>query len=362
MRQTAMPIGATPQSESCVTCGQEHRRPAGLAPSACDPPGHEVHGGEPRSSSGGGLVRTVRAAAASLWLDLLFGAALRWPSLVRAVKPIFVSGAWRFAPSLRDGPRANAPRLLGPRATASQCEILAKSVVGDFYDFVYDVGRSARMTPQQLCRCVQGVEGQERYDKVRSQKKGAILVTAHLGAFEVALAELSRQERDIHVVYQRDAHGIFERLRSRQRRQLGVHEAPVDEGWSMWLRLRNALQKDHVVLLQGDRVMPGQKGLAMPFLGGHMLMPAGPVKLAVASGSPIVPCFSVRTPSGAVRVTLEQPIHVPNDGRRIDQYHPAMQRLASAIEYHVQTIPSSVARLASGVARGRAGPAGGLGG
>ena len=42
---------------------------------------------------------------------------------------------------------------------------------------------------------------------------------------------------------------------------------------------------DEVVAIQGDRVMPGQKGERLAFFDGHMLFPTGPVRLAIASGS-----------------------------------------------------------------------------
>ena len=35
--------------------------------------------------------------------------------------------------------------------------------------------------------------------------------------------------------------------------------------------------------MQADRVMPGQKGQAVPFFSGHTLLPTGPIKLAIAN-------------------------------------------------------------------------------
>ena len=74
--------------------------------------------------------------------------------------------------------------------------------------------------------------------------------------------------------------------------------------------LRNALANDEAVLIQGDRVMPGQKGQAVRFFGGHILLPTGPVRLALISGAPIIPVYSVRTPEGKIRLFIEKPIVV----------------------------------------------------
>jgi KDO2-lipid IV(A) lauroyltransferase len=114
---------------------------------------------------------------------------------------------------------------------------------------------------------------------------------------------------------------------------LGVVDLGVDEGGVVCVRLRDALRAAEVVAIQGDRVMPGQKGARMPVLGGHLALPTGPVKLAVASGAPIVPVFSVRTPGGKIRLFIEEAIEVNGD---VDE---ALARLAAVIGRYVANYP-----------------------
>jgi KDO2-lipid IV(A) lauroyltransferase len=121
-------------------------------------------------------------------------------------------------------------------------------------------------------------------------------------------------------------------MRSELRSKLGVIEAPVDDGWTVWMRLRDALLKDEVVVLQGDRVMPGQKGERVTVLGANMMLPAGPAKLALATGAPIVPVFTIRTPSGNVRLCVEPAIFASD----VDS---AMRQLADVIAKYVRTYP-----------------------
>ena len=73
---------------------------------------------------------------------------------------------------------------------------------------------------------------------------------------------------EIHVVFQRDDRASFDRLRSKLRSKLGVAEAAIDDGWSIWGRIcGKSLEADEVVLIQGDRVMPGQRGVSHAFPG-----------------------------------------------------------------------------------------------
>ena len=52
--------------------------------------------------------------------------------------------------------------------------------------------------------------------------------------------------------------------------KIGVTEVYVEDGVAAWAQLRDALANDEVVVLQGDRVMPGHKGRVRPFLHGRL--------------------------------------------------------------------------------------------
>lgn len=153
------------------------------------------------------------------------------------------------------------------------------------------------------------------------------------------MASLLEHERRIHVVFRRDTHSLFERVRQQLRQQLGVIEAPLGEDPLTWLRLREALQADEVVAIQGDRVMPGQKGLRVRFFGGHLLLPTGPAKLALASGSPIIPILTVRAADGRIRIVIEEPIEFNAAMGAADAVHAAVLQWAAVLERHVRRYP-----------------------
>lgn len=237
---------------------------------------------------------------------------------------------------------ANAARILGPRSTRAQRERLARRTIDNFYDFVCDVGMSLGQTRRQMVNRIESVEGHDRYMAARCAAdsaqggRGAVVVTAHMGSFEVGTAALRQREPHIHVLFHRDARDAFERIRSRLRGKLGVHEAPLDEGWPIWMRLRDALRNNEVVLIQGDRVLPGQKGMPVRFFNGHVKLPTGPARLALASGAPLVPIFSVRMPSGRIRLFIEAPIRVGDGALSVEQ---AVEKFAALLEKYVAKFP-----------------------
>jgi lauroyl/myristoyl acyltransferase len=184
-------------------------------------------------------------------LAIFFRLAARAPRLVRLARPVFVRLAWLCAPAVRRGTAANAARLC-PDADPRDFGL---AVLGSFYDFVADVGRSRSVTPAALLARVARADGVDRYRAARRAGRGAVLVTAHMGSFEVGLAALSADERRVHVVFKRDAVPAFDVIRSELRDKLGVAEAAVDDGPAVWARLREALLRDEVVTVQGDRVL-----------------------------------------------------------------------------------------------------------
>ena len=285
------------------------------------------------------LRAALRAGAARFWLELLMRTAYHAPWLARAVRPTILFFGWRCSPVLRDGPTANAAWILGPSSRPRERRALGKRVVRNFYDFVCDIGRHRLRSPDELRLLAESVEGEDHYRRARSMGRGALVVTAHLGSFELGTAMLRAFEKRVHVVFRRDRLSSFERLRSEQRASLGVMEASLDDGWGVWLRLRDALLADEVVMLQGDRMMPGQRGVPVPFLGGHIELPAGPVKLAMATGAPIIPVFTIRARRGRFRVIIDEPITVEAGPLRWDGPHPALLRLAASIERQVAAYP-----------------------
>lgn len=283
------------------------------------------------------LVTRVRAAAAAFWLTALFFAAEHAPRLLVAARRPFCWGVFRCSRSIRQGTIANARRFLA-NGTPTEVRRLASRTLSSFYLFCCDVGRSLSMSREQLLAQIESADGHEHYTAARALGKGVIVVTAHMGSFEVGLAALRSVERNnIHVVFRRDRFERFERQRSALRARLGVKEAPVDEGWTIWVRLRDALLADDAVVLQGDRVLPGQRGEPVPFFGGTLMLPPGPAKLAVATGAPIVPIVSVRTPGGKVQLFVEPRIEVNSGGA--DATRDALLRWAAVLERYVRAHP-----------------------
>jgi KDO2-lipid IV(A) lauroyltransferase len=280
----------------------------------------------------------LRRWLANFWLRYLFWHAWHMPWVVRATKWFYLSFALVFSRAMNEGTQANARRILGDDLSPRQLSRFTRHVVSNFYDFIYDIGRSLGSSRTQLLERIEMATGTESYNETRKLGRGAIVVTAHMGSFEVGCASLLDREPRVHVVFRRDLLERFEMMRARLRKNLGVIEVPMEQSdWTAWMPLRDALLRDEVVVMQGDRVMPGQKGRRVKFLGGHLLLPTGPIKLSLATGAPVIPVFSIRTKKGKIRLFIEDAIEVdPNDPDAVDR---GLEQMARVIERYVRDYP-----------------------
>ena len=282
-------------------------------PSAIDTPSPQRPAADSskRSAHVAGLVGVVPAPGATPQsLGPFFLLAARAPRLTRLLGPLIVPLVAAFAPGVRRSTRLNASRIYRRPLSPSAQRAFTRQVLASFYSFITDMALVSRQgrAPHLAQTLVGSVSGEREYRAARARRCGAVLVTAHIGSFEAGLIALRSVEAAVHVVFKRDHSGPFERMRVSLRRALCVHEAAIDDGLGTWLALRDALLRDEVVVMQGDRAVPGQQSATVPFLGGSLRIPTGPVRLARLTSSPIVPVFAIRRADGKHDILLGTPI------------------------------------------------------
>ena len=267
----------------------------------------------------------------------LFFFGKRTPFLIKRIKPVLVWFAYIFSTYLRRNLANNASYLLGPESTSHDRARYSRRIIGRHFEFLQDFNRMHDWNPDQFLGLIDSVTGSEHYEAARAHGQGLIVTTAHMGSYEVGLAEIMAHESDVHVVYLPNDQAPFERLRSKFRKRIGAVEHDASKGFGLWLELKSALNRNAVVVIQGDRVMPGQSGQFVPFCNGQLELPLGPIKLAAASGSAVLPIFCLYSNAPRVRIEIGAPIQVCPDERPFDQ--SALRALSGSIEGIVRRQP-----------------------
>ena len=146
--------------------------------------------------------------------------------------------------------------------------------------------------------------------QVLDEGNGAILITPHLGNWELGGVVFAQRGHPIYALTLMDSQENVQAFRDNMRSHLGIHTVHIDpENNGTILKLAMLLRQNKVIAMLGDRYEGGKK-VPVSFFGKTVLYPAGAAALALATGAPIVPAFTVLQPDGRYLSWMEAPIRV----------------------------------------------------
>jgi KDO2-lipid IV(A) lauroyltransferase len=95
------------------------------------------------------------------------------------------------------------------------------------------------------------------------------------------------------------------------REAIGLRVAHVGDDPLASLDLLRELRRGAIVAIQIDRAPPGMRTRAVSLLDAPGAIPEGPLRLAAASGAPLLPLFCARTGYRAYVIDVRAPVPVP---------------------------------------------------
>ncbi len=184
-------------------------------------------------------------------------------------------------------------------------------------------------------------EGTHLLHETRDAGRGGILLTAHVGNFELGGFLLRKFGFRVSAVYRPDPSPVVERHRIEARRAVGVEGIPVTSSSLSFISVLRALEGNALVAMQGDRDVSGT-GMRLPFFGETASFPVGPFRLAAASGAPLLPVFVLVDPDGRYRTIVKPPIPVDDCGRgaRNEAIAVSMKAFVALLEETIRAHPA----------------------
>ncbi len=268
---------------------------------------------------------------------LRLGAAQALPGLIRIVPESvgrgFCMGIGRAGHALveRDRilARANLSRVY-PEWSDDRVRREARRVFEEIGRNAYDFLRYPALGTTARDRLV-CLEGREHLETARREGRGAILVSAHLGCWEVLAAELARRY-PFRALAQPLREGRLDEALLKHRRKMGVDT--ISSAGLPIAALRHLRRGGFLGVLADQRTKRG--GVTVEFLGQRTTMTDGPARLALASGASLVPLSIRRLPDHTHRITVSAPLPVEAAGRDATA---VTQRIAHALESRILAAP-----------------------
>jgi KDO2-lipid IV(A) lauroyltransferase len=149
-------------------------------------------------------------------------------------------------------------------------------------------------------------------DEALQAGRGLVLLTPHLGSFELAAqayAERWGSARPITVLYRPARHARLRELQERARARPGLATAPAD--FSGVRQMLRALKRGEAVGLLPDQVPPYGQGVWAPFFGRPAYTMTLAARLARQAGAPVLLARCERLPAGRGFRVVVSPLTEP---------------------------------------------------
>ena len=192
-----------------------------------------------------------------------------------------------------------------------------------------------RANVQAMRRLLQ-VRGWENLEQARAMGKGVMVVSCHMGSYEIVSAIWSATLAPVSFFAEElEPRALFEWYRE-TRARLGISVLTLDLGGLR--KVTEALQEQEMVITAIDRDIAGT-GQVMPFFGRPARIPLGPAAIALRLGVPLLPAYVLRLPDDTYFVEAVQPLFANSTGdARADELR-VTQDLLRIIEGFIREHP-----------------------
>ena len=273
--------------------------------------------------------------AAITFMPLFFWAIRTWPLwLSRAFSWIITAIYYPFFVNRRHNYQDNLRHILGKNVSNRKLFTATFRMCVNYGYYLIDLFRYNNRREGELSEILSHAEGYDNLKAVISDGRGAILLTAHLGNWEMGGIVLSKLGHPVNIVYFPDGHETIERERTRKRLMRGVKEIRLDPDKISPLEMLRALQKGELVAMQGDKLFH-DSGVKIKFLDAETYFPRGPVLLSMLSGAPILPSFILLDKDARYRIIVEEPIYAVNTGDREQDIRENLEKVVKVFEKYI---------------------------
>ncbi len=242
---------------------------------------------------------------------------------------------YNFSRRDREAVMNNLRIITGDMPGDKELRTMANEVFRNFARYLVDFFRFSRINDEYIKKNVR-ITGLENVDKGLSAGKGVIVLSAHIGNWELGAQVLSMMRPPMKAVVLTHRNKLVNDFFTKQRTVGDLK--PVEIGIS----LRNCykiLKSNGILAMLGDRDF-SKNGLCLKFFGKGTLIPKGPAVFSHRLGSCIVPCFIVRVRNNTFRFIFEPPIYPEESINEYSCVKSLAEKYTSTIESYVKKYPT----------------------
>jgi predicted LPLAT superfamily acyltransferase len=140
-------------------------------------------------------------------------------------------------------------------------------------------------------------EGEDNLIEMVENGTGGLLISAHVGNWEIAGHLLYRVKAKINIVMFEGEHEKVKNYLDKVKGEKNINVIAVKDDMSHLYSINEAFERKDLVCMHGDRFLAGARVIEMPFLGGTACFPSGPFLIASRYKVPVSFVFAMKDSS-----------------------------------------------------------------
>ncbi|MDD3875253.1 MAG: hypothetical protein PHT69_01385 [Bacteroidales bacterium] len=137
-------------------------------------------------------------------------------------------------------------------------------------------------------------EGENYLHNIASDKTGGMLISAHIGSFEIASYLLKRIQTKANILMFEAEHENIKNFLSSVYKDMPANIITIKDDMSHIYDIKSVFENKEFLCLHGDRFLDGTKTIQMKFMGREARFPVGPFFLALKFNIPVSFVFPMK--------------------------------------------------------------------
>jgi lauroyl/myristoyl acyltransferase len=225
-------------------------------------------------------------------------------------------------------------RLVFPETSDEELSKLASRLFRNYSKYLVDYGRFTSLSKDAVLDKIVFFDGKEHLERALQMKKGLILLTAHLGNWELGGIFFGSYGIKTNVVTIQDKDTGIDDARKCYRERHNVSTITIGNSPFSSIELVNALRNQEIVAMLIDRYSDSLDGDAVPFFGRNTTFPRGPFILSRFTEAPIIVAFVVKD-GDKYKGIIEEPFVVSDEKAEFD----ALREVVKLLEKYIRQYP-----------------------
>lgn len=225
-------------------------------------------------------------------------------------------------------------KLVFPTYSDKKLSTLTRNLFRNYSKYIVDYGRFASLNKSVVIQQIVRYDGKKNLDRALALDKGLILLTSHLGNWELGGIFFGSCGIKTNVLTLPDENPEIDYIRRRYREIYNVKTITVGDSPLSSIAMARALNNREMIAMLIDRYKSGPDSIKIDLFNKPTPFPRGPFILSRLTGAPIIVAFVVKE-DNVYRGIIEGPFNVTNE----KEEYETLKEVVKILEKYIITYP-----------------------